>query len=70
MISYTYFNFTIESETRRIIKNSFLPVVTTRRQLFHFLQLLDGFEAQKMKQLALGTVILYDNKVNNLARDY
>ena len=34
----------------------FLPIVSTHRQLFHFLHLFNGFEARKRKQLALGTV--------------
>ena len=44
----------------------FLRIVQTHRQLFHFLRLIHGFEARKMKQLAVGTeltVFVYDKKL-------
>ena len=52
-ISSIYFSFTAEKfeENPR-----FLPIVSTHRQLFHFLHLFHGLEARKKKQLEVWTV--------------
>ena len=34
----------------------FIPLVSTHRQLLHFFQWFQGFEAPKMKQLAVETI--------------
>ena len=39
----------------------FLPIVSTHRILFHFLILFHDFEGRKMKQNAVGTVIIMRN---------
>ena len=40
------------------VNSQFMPLVSSHRQLFHFLQLFHGYEASKTKQLEVGTVVL------------